>query len=95
MPYVGGQTVKVSFYRDGSKVEVKTVSVLAVGNGAGQFHLGFSSEQRRGSCRRAPRTTRRPQQGAFSGRSQERARRPPEPRPGRAGVHRCACCSPS
>ena len=43
VPYVGGQTVKVSFYRDGRKVEVKTVSVLPVGNGAGQFHLGYSS----------------------------------------------------
>ena len=26
-PYVGGQTVKVSFYRDGRKVQVKNVSV--------------------------------------------------------------------
>ncbi len=43
VPYVGGQQVKVSIYRDGHKVEVKTVSVLAIGNGAGQFHLGYSS----------------------------------------------------
>src|SRR4029077_5233309 len=43
VPYVGGQKVKVSFYRDGRKVGVKTVSVLAIGNGAGQFHLGYSS----------------------------------------------------
>lgn len=43
VPYVGGQKVKVSIYRDGRKVEVKTVSVLAIGNGAGQFHLGYSS----------------------------------------------------
>jgi peptidoglycan hydrolase-like protein with peptidoglycan-binding domain len=42
-PYVGGQTVKLSFYREGHKVEVKTVSVLGVGNGAGQFHVGFAS----------------------------------------------------
>jgi hypothetical protein len=43
IPYVGGQKVKVSFYREGRKVEVKTVSVLAIGNGAGQFHIGYSS----------------------------------------------------
>src|SRR6185437_16048811 len=43
IPYVAGQTVKVSFYREGRKVGVRTVSVLPVGNGAGQFHLGFVS----------------------------------------------------
>ena len=42
-PYVAGQRVKVSFYRDGRKVGVETVSVLPVGNGAGQFHVGFTS----------------------------------------------------
>jgi peptidoglycan hydrolase-like protein with peptidoglycan-binding domain len=42
-PYVGGQAVKVSFYREGRKVEVKTLSVLAIGNGAGQFHVNFAS----------------------------------------------------
>jgi peptidoglycan hydrolase-like protein with peptidoglycan-binding domain len=35
--------VKVSFYRDGRKVQVKTVSVLAIGNGAGQFHINYVS----------------------------------------------------
>ncbi|MBA3808506.1 MAG: L,D-transpeptidase family protein [Solirubrobacterales bacterium] len=42
-PYVSGQTVKVSFYREGRKVHVKRVSVLAMGNGVGQFHIGFTS----------------------------------------------------
>jgi hypothetical protein len=42
-PYVAGQSVKVSFYRDGHKVLVNTVSVLPLGNGAGQFHVGFGS----------------------------------------------------
>ncbi len=68
-PYVGGQTVKVSFYRDGRKVEVKTVNVLAVGNGTGQFHIGFSS--RLGGlvqARAAHYATA--QQGAFGARSQ-------------------------
>jgi hypothetical protein len=43
VPYVGGQSVKVSFYRDGRKVQVKVVSVLPIGNGAGQFHIGYAS----------------------------------------------------
>ena len=42
-PYVAGQTVKVSFYRDGRKLAVDIASVLPVGNGAGQFHLDFTS----------------------------------------------------
>ncbi len=42
-PYVAGQSIKVSFYRDGRKVGVETVAVLPVGNGAGQFHVGFTS----------------------------------------------------
>ena len=42
-PYVAGQTVKVSLYREGRKIAVKRVSVLAMANGAGQFHLGFTS----------------------------------------------------
>jgi hypothetical protein len=65
VPYVGGQTVKVSFYRDGRKVEVKTVSVLAVGNGAGQFHLGYSSASAGVVQVRAAHYAT-PQQSAFS-----------------------------
>jgi L,D-transpeptidase catalytic domain len=42
-PYVAGQSVKVTFYRDGRKVVVNTVAVLPLGNGAGQFHVGFAS----------------------------------------------------
>ena len=42
-PYVGGQTVKVSLYRDGRKVEVKIVSVLPIGNGAGLLHINYAS----------------------------------------------------
>jgi peptidoglycan hydrolase-like protein with peptidoglycan-binding domain len=67
-PYVGGQTVKVSFYCDGRKVAVRTVSVLAIGNGSGQFSIGFVSAQ---ACvvqaRAAHYATA--QQGAFSARS--------------------------
>jgi hypothetical protein len=43
VPYVAGQKVKVSFYRDGRKVQVRTVSVLPVGSGAGRFRLDYSS----------------------------------------------------
>ena len=42
-PYVAGQPVKVSFYRDGRKVGVRTVRLTPIGKGAGQFHLSFSS----------------------------------------------------
>ncbi len=67
-PYVGGQTVKVSFYRDGRKVQVKNVSVLAIGNGAGQFHINYvSGFPGLVQARVAHYATA--QQGAFSGRS--------------------------
>jgi peptidoglycan hydrolase-like protein with peptidoglycan-binding domain len=69
VPYVAGQKVKVSFYRDGRKLVVKTVSVLAVGNGAGQFHISYRSVgQGLVQARAAHYAT--PQQGAFTGRSQ-------------------------
>ncbi|MGA2319963.1 MAG: L,D-transpeptidase family protein [Solirubrobacteraceae bacterium] len=68
VPYVGGQTVKVSFYRDGRKVAVKTVSVLAIGNGAGQFHVSYSSVSP-GLVQARAAHYATPQQGAFSGRS--------------------------
>ena len=68
-PYVGGQTVKVSFYRDGRKIATKTVSVLAIGNGAGQFHINFSSPDA-GLVEARAAHYLSPQQGAFSARSQ-------------------------
>jgi L,D-transpeptidase catalytic domain len=67
-PYVGGQMVKVSFYREGRKVEVKTVSVLAIGNGAGQFHINFSSHYA-GLVQARAAHYATAQQGAFAGRS--------------------------
>jgi peptidoglycan hydrolase-like protein with peptidoglycan-binding domain len=45
IPYVAGQKVVVRFYRNGRKVQVKQVSVLPVGNGAGQFHICYTSAQ--------------------------------------------------
>jgi peptidoglycan hydrolase-like protein with peptidoglycan-binding domain len=68
VPYVAGQRVKVSFYRDGRKVGVKTVSVLPVGNGAGQFHINYASgSQGLVEARAAHYATA--QQSAFTGRS--------------------------
>jgi peptidoglycan hydrolase-like protein with peptidoglycan-binding domain len=67
-PYVGGQTVNVSFYRDGRRVAVKTVSVLAVGDGDGQFHIDYvSGSPGLVEARAAHEATS--QQAAFSGRS--------------------------
>jgi peptidoglycan hydrolase-like protein with peptidoglycan-binding domain len=43
LPYVAGERVSVRFLRDGAKAAEKTVTVQPVGNGAGQFHLGYSS----------------------------------------------------
>jgi len=42
-PYVAGQSVSVSFAIDGRQVARSVVSVLALGNGAGQFRVGFAS----------------------------------------------------
>jgi len=68
-PYVAGQQVKVSVYKDGRKVYVKTISVLPLGNGVGQFHIGYSSA-RQGLVKVAAVHYATPQQAAFSGRSE-------------------------
>jgi hypothetical protein len=70
VPYVGGQSVKVSFYREGKKVEVKAVSVQAIGNGAGQFHIGYSSAGAGIVQARAVHYVT-PQQAEFSGASEK------------------------
>jgi hypothetical protein len=69
VPYVGGQTVRVSFYREGRKVEVKDVSVQPIGNGAGQFHIGYASGNAGLVQARAVHYAT-PQQAAFSGNSE-------------------------
>ncbi|MHB8233314.1 MAG: peptidoglycan-binding domain-containing protein, partial [Solirubrobacteraceae bacterium] len=69
IPYVGGQTVKVSLYREGRKVDVKDVSVLPIGNGAGQFHIGYSSGAAGLLQVRAVHYAT-PQQAAFAGKSE-------------------------
>ncbi len=42
-PFVAGQTVTVSFYRDRRKLFDQSVSVLAAAGGLGRFRLGFTS----------------------------------------------------
>jgi hypothetical protein len=42
-PYVAGQSVKLSVTRDGRRIFFRTVSVLPVANGTGQFRVNFSS----------------------------------------------------
>jgi len=69
-PYVAGQTVRVSVYREGHKVEVRTVSVLAgrSASAAGQFLFGLQSRlPGLVQVRAAHYATA--QQAAFSGRA--------------------------
>jgi len=68
IPYVAAQKVKVSFYRDGRKVAVKRVGVSSLGNGAGQFHVSFSSVNAGVMQARAVHYAT-PEQGALSARS--------------------------
>ncbi len=42
-PYVAGQTVKVSIYRDGRKVAVQVLAVQPAAGGRGTFRFGFRS----------------------------------------------------
>jgi peptidoglycan hydrolase-like protein with peptidoglycan-binding domain len=42
-PYVAGQTVKVSIYRQGRKVAVQVLAVTPAAGGRGQFRFGFHS----------------------------------------------------
>jgi peptidoglycan hydrolase-like protein with peptidoglycan-binding domain len=65
VPFVAGQKVVVRFYRNGRKVQVKQVSVLPVGNGAGQFHVGYTSAKPGVVSVRAAHAAS-PQMGAFT-----------------------------
>jgi hypothetical protein len=84
IPYVGGQKVKVSIYRNARKVEVKTVSVVAIGNGAGQFHLGYTSASA-GIVKVRAVHYATPEQAAFAGRSQDVHFASPQLYPGASG----------
>ncbi|HEX4187017.1 MAG TPA: L,D-transpeptidase [Solirubrobacteraceae bacterium] len=67
-PYVAGQKVKVSFYRESRKVEVRLVSVLPMRNGLGQFRISFSSRDA-GLVQVRAAHYATPQQGLLTARS--------------------------
>jgi peptidoglycan hydrolase-like protein with peptidoglycan-binding domain len=67
-PYVAGQRVKVSFYREGRKVQVRKVGVLDAHNGAGRFRISFTGRDAGLVQARAVHYASS-QQGAFSARS--------------------------
>jgi peptidoglycan hydrolase-like protein with peptidoglycan-binding domain len=67
-PYVGGQTVRVSVYRDGRPVQAQTVGVQAVGNGTGRVRVNYVSAYG-GLIEVRATHVASAQQGAFSGRS--------------------------
>jgi len=83
-PYVGAQQVKVSIYRNGRKVQVKTVSVQALGNGAGQFHVGYIST-RAGLVQARAVHYATAAQAQFTGRSAEVHYASPDLSPGASG----------
>jgi L,D-transpeptidase catalytic domain len=67
-PYVGGQRLKVSIYRDGRKVAVEEVGEQAIGNGSGQFYVKYASGSA-GLVQARAAHYANAQQAAFSGRS--------------------------
>lgn len=67
-PYVAGQKVKVSFYREGKKVGVRSLGIAPLRNGAGDFHVSFSSVNAGAMQARAAHYAT-PEQAAFSARS--------------------------
>jgi peptidoglycan hydrolase-like protein with peptidoglycan-binding domain len=67
-PYVAGQTVTIGFYLDGRDVGANVVSVLALDNGAGQFHVDFTSRYG-GLLQVRASHAATAQQQAFSGRA--------------------------
>ncbi|HEY0516389.1 MAG TPA: L,D-transpeptidase family protein [Solirubrobacteraceae bacterium] len=69
IPYVAGQSVRLTLWRNGRKLSEPTVHVLAVGNGAGQFHFSFKSGAA-GLVHASAAHDATPQQAAFSGRSE-------------------------
>jgi hypothetical protein len=65
-PYVGGQTMSLSFYRDGREQRAVTVKVAAVGNGTGRFQVAFVGHYG-GLVRARARHAGTAEQGPFAG----------------------------
>jgi peptidoglycan hydrolase-like protein with peptidoglycan-binding domain len=69
-PFVGGQRVKLSFYRGGRKVLVKTAAVHGVGDGTGRFRVFYTSRST-GLVQARAAHYATPQQALFSARSRK------------------------
>jgi hypothetical protein len=65
VPYVAGQKVVLSIYRDGRRVRSKRLGVSDLGNGAGQFHFAYASPRAGLLSVRAEHAVT-PQLGAFT-----------------------------
>lgn len=68
LPYVPGQKVVVKFQRNGRPVRTRTLAIGAVGNGAGQFHISYTSNAS-GVLRASAEHAASPEQGAYSART--------------------------
>ncbi|MHB8532841.1 MAG: L,D-transpeptidase [Solirubrobacteraceae bacterium] len=69
-PYVAGQTATLTVWRNGRKLSVATVHVLATGDGKGQFRHSFTSGSA-GLVHVSIAHAATPQQAAFSARSED------------------------
>jgi peptidoglycan hydrolase-like protein with peptidoglycan-binding domain len=67
-PYVADQRVTVRFYRRGRLLVKRTVNVLSLDNGSGQFHIGYSSSKP-GTVTVTAEHVATPQMDVFSARS--------------------------
>jgi hypothetical protein len=67
-PYVAGQTVKISLYREGRRISVRIVSVLPMPGGSGQFRISFASRDA-GLVQARAAHYATAQQGEFTARS--------------------------
>jgi peptidoglycan hydrolase-like protein with peptidoglycan-binding domain len=67
-PYVAGQTVKVSFYREGRKTQARILSVRPMPGGSGQFRISFTSRDA-GLVQARAAHYATPQQAEFTARS--------------------------
>src|SRR6267154_2436355 len=65
LPYVAHQKVAVRFQRNGRDVLSRNVTVTPVGNGAGQFHVSYSSRAT-GVIRAFAAHASSPEEGAFA-----------------------------
>jgi peptidoglycan hydrolase-like protein with peptidoglycan-binding domain len=64
-PYLAGERVALSIYRNGRRVVARRVGVSDVGNGAGQFHFAYASPHT-GTVSAGAEHAATPQLGAFA-----------------------------